>query len=135
VIVVPSGPLGSLDGAIVVAFNGSVRASRALYDLVASGLATGRTTHILSIDREHEVATRVASRAVDFMRFHDLDARPHPLDGTFPASEAVLGAVEQLGATMLVIGAYAHTPVREFFLGSTTRSVMTRAPVPVFCSH
>ncbi len=135
VIVVPSGPPAPLDGPIVLAFDGSVRASRTLYDLVASHVSEGRTIHILSIDRDAAVANRIAARAVDFLRYHELDAVPHAFDGAFPAAEAVLGSVEQLGGTMLAIGAYGHTSLREFFLGSTTRSVMTRAAVPVFCSR
>lgn len=135
VIVVPSGSTASVDGPIVLAFDGSVRASRALYDLVASGIGRGRSIHILSIDRDAAVANRVAARAVDFLRHHEIEATPHAFDGAFPAAEVVLGSVERLSATMLVIGAYAHTAFREFFLGSTTRSVMTRAAVPVFCSR
>lgn len=134
-IVVPSGPTPSLEGPAVLAFDGSMRASRALYDFVSSGLATGREVHVVSVDRDHGVASRIAGRAVDFLKFHEIAATPHAFDGAFPAADAFLGAVDRLNATMAVIGAYGHARLRELLLGSTTRTVIAQAPVPVFCSR
>jgi nucleotide-binding universal stress UspA family protein len=134
-IVVPSGPAPALDGPAVIAFDGSIRASRALFDFVGSRLAHDREVHVVSVDRDHSVAARIAGRAIDFLRFHDIQGTPHAFDGAFPAADAFLGAVDRLGATIAVIGAYGHARLRELLLGSTTRTVIAHAPVPVFCSR
>lgn len=33
------------------------------------------------------------------------------------------------------MGAYRHSPKREFFLGGVTRSLLRNSPVPLFLSH
>lgn len=43
-------------------------------------------------------------------------------------------AVEQQ-ATMIVMGAYTHSPLRQSFLGGVTRHFLADAPVPLLMSH
>jgi nucleotide-binding universal stress UspA family protein len=135
IVAVPEVPPDIDNGPVVVAFDGSLRASRALFAYEASGLAAGRTSHVVSVDRQHDVAAAWAETAAAFLDAHGHRVQPHPFDGAFPPIEAILGAVGQLGAALLVIGAYGHSPLRELFLGSTTRNVLNRSPVPVFCTH
>lgn len=135
VVVVPTLPADAIRGPVLVAFDGSLRSSQALYDFVASGLGAGRAVHVLSVDREHEVAERIVEKAVAFLKSHDLDAQAHPFDGAYQAQHAIVGAIRRLEAALLVIGAYGQTPLREFFLGSTTRQLLETAGTPVFCAH
>lgn len=135
VVTVPALPDKPLDGPVLVAFDGSLRSSQALYDFTASGLGAGRPIHVLSVDREHDVAERTVEKAVAFLHSHDLDAQPHPFDGAYQPQHAIVGAIQQLAASLLVIGAYGQGPIREFFLGSTTRNLLEGAGIPVFTSH
>ena len=52
-----------------------------------------------------------------------------------PPAEVILGKIRYLEASLLVMGAYGQPVLREFFLGSVTRTVLKESPVPVFCSH
>ncbi|GIW88511.1 MAG: universal stress protein UspA [Isosphaeraceae bacterium] len=135
VISVPALPDNPLDGPVLVAFDGSLRSSQALYDFVASGLGVGRPIHVLSVDREHDIAERTVEKAVSFLHAHQLDAQPHPFDGAYQPQHAIVGAVQRLNASLLVIGAFGQGPIREFFLGSTTRSLLEGAGIPVFTAH
>lgn len=135
VVAVPAGADLEEKGPVIVAFDGSVHSSRALYAFEASGLARARVVHVVSIDRERAAAEQTAMRAVDFLRFHDVEAHSHPFDGAFPPVEAILGATIETSASLLVIGAYGQSQLREFLLGSSTRTVFTRSSVPVFCAH
>jgi nucleotide-binding universal stress UspA family protein len=135
VVVVPSSGDASGTGPIIVAFDGSAHASRALAAFEGLGLATSRIVQVVSVDRERPAAERTAARAVEFLRYHDVDARPLPFDGEFPALEAILGATLELSASLLVMGAYGHSQLRELLLGSTTRTVLARSTVPVFCAR
>ena len=128
-------PENESDGPVLIAYDGSVRASRALSDLVASGLGSGRELHVISVDRDPDVAARFSQRALDFLAHHDLPASAHPLDGSYPPKEAILGAIDQLGVALLVIGAYGHKPLHGLLLGSTTRTLLEQTDIPVFCSH
>ena len=121
--------------AVVVAYDGSLQAARALYAFEASGLGVSREVHVVSVASDYEEATRRADVAVGFLRLHGIEATPHPVDMSVPTAEVILRKVRYLEAGLLVMGAYGQPALREFFLGSTTRTVLEESPVPVFCYH
>jgi nucleotide-binding universal stress UspA family protein len=47
----------------------------------------------------------------------------------------ILETVQMRDAGLLVMGAYGQPVLREFFLGSTTRTILEKCPVPVFLYH
>lgn len=55
--------------------------------------------------------------------------------GTEPFGETLLKTAHQLGADMLVMGAYAHSPLRELILGGVTRYILEHADLPVLMRH
>lgn len=50
-------------------------------------------------------------------------------------TQALIGAVTQAGADLLVMGAYGHSRVMEFVLGGVTRDLLEKTPLPVFLFH
>jgi nucleotide-binding universal stress UspA family protein len=48
---------------------------------------------------------------------------------------AVLAAAGDVGAGLLVMGAYGHTRFREWVLGGVTRHVLAHAALPVLLRH
>lgn len=52
-----------------------------------------------------------------------------PLGGT------LLARAHAIGADMLVMGAYAHSPLRELILGGVTRHVIAHADLPILMQH
>jgi nucleotide-binding universal stress UspA family protein len=46
-----------------------------------------------------------------------------------------LSRAADLGADLIVMGAYGHSRVREMLLGGATRSVLRSMTVPVLMSH
>jgi len=120
---------------VVVAYDGSLQAARALSAFEASGLGLSREVHVVSIAEGHKDAARHAERAVGFLRLHGIEAVAHPVDTHVPTAEAILHKARHLGAGLLVMGAYGQPVLREFFLGSVTRKVLEESPVPVFCYH
>jgi nucleotide-binding universal stress UspA family protein len=55
--------------------------------------------------------------------------------GRGPFGAALLRKAHQLGADMLVMGAYQHSPLRELLLGGVTRHVLSHANLPVLLRH
>ena len=49
--------------------------------------------------------------------------------------EALLRKAHELGADMLVMGAYQHTPLRELLLGGVTRYMLSHADMPLLMRH
>lgn len=121
--------------AVLVAYDGSLQASRALAAFEASGLGQGREVHVVSIAEGPKVAALHAERAVEFLKSHGLTVSACPVDSCCPPAEAILDRARLWGAGLLVMGAYGQPVLREFFLGSVTRTVLEESPVPVFLYH
>ena len=66
---------------------------------------------------------------------HGVAAELHRLTigGTFGA--VLLDRAHALGADMLVMGAYQHSPLRELLLGGVTRHVLNHSDLPVLLRH
>jgi nucleotide-binding universal stress UspA family protein len=129
---------GTLDAPVLIAFDGSPAASRALHMFVLLGLAEGREVQVLTIDNSSEkAAVATAARACALLRRHGTtQTRGIGLSdreaGT-PA-EAILGTAKALGVGMIVMGAYGHSGIREIF-DSCTRSVLADCPKMLFLYH
>lgn len=121
--------------AVIVAYDGSLQAARALQAFQASGLHVGLEVHIVSVANDHVEAARHADRAAEFLGFHQIRSQVHPLATNAPAAEVMLEQVRVRDAGLLVMGAYGQSTLREFFLGSVTRSVLRDAHIPIFLSH
>jgi nucleotide-binding universal stress UspA family protein len=123
------------DEAVVIAYDGSPQAARAVYAFEASGLGDSRAVHVVSVASDSKDAARLAYRAVRFLRLHGIEAEPHPVGTSESTAEVILSKLDDLDAGLLVMGAYGQPVLREFFLGSVTRTVLKESPVPVFCYH
>jgi nucleotide-binding universal stress UspA family protein len=133
VVVVPRSPISG--EVAVVAYDGSLQASRALYAFEASGLARFRSVDVVSVDPIRGVAARHANRAVEFLRNHDIEAGDHVVETHDKPGEVILQEVRRRDTGLLVMGAYGKSTLREFLIGSVTRSILEKSPVVVFCYH
>lgn len=50
-------------------------------------------------------------------------------------TDAILSHVADCSASMIVMGGYGHSRLREFVLGGVTRGILSTMTVPVFMSH
>lgn len=50
-------------------------------------------------------------------------------------ADAILSHVSDCSASMIVMGGYGHSRLREFVLGGATRGILSTMTVPVFISH
>ncbi len=133
VIVVPRSPK---DGeAAIVAYDGSLHATQALYAFEATGLARSRTVHVVSVDPIRSEAARHVNRAVEFLRNHDVKAFEVPVESSENPVEVILREVRRRDTGLLVMGSCGQSTIREFSVGSVTRSILEKSPVPVFCHH
>jgi nucleotide-binding universal stress UspA family protein len=109
----------------VIAFDGGASAKKAVAFLADSPLAGGMTLHLASVGALD--ASRRA--ALDAARAALPDAVVHELTGAPDA--AIESVVKSAGAELLVMGAYGHSALRTFILGSTTTALMRACPVSV----
>ena len=57
-----------------------------------------------------------------------------PTTGINPAA-ALMTRAGDLGAGLIVMGAYGHSRVREFVLGGATKHALANVTVPLMMSH
>jgi len=110
-------------GRILVAFDGSIHAARAL--AVAAGLGTppGIQCILLTVAGSEEAGQEVLAPAEAFFRHHDVIPSKRVVIGSKP-SEIICDLVSEEQADILIMGAYGHSPIREVIFGSTTERVL-----------
>jgi nucleotide-binding universal stress UspA family protein len=116
---------------ILVAYDGSLQAARALQAFQGSGLAGMLPIVVVSVAPEQGGAARCAERAVEYLRFHDIRAEAQPIAANDDPAKVLLSAAETHKAAMIVMGGYGQPTLREFFLGSVTRRLVGESPVPL----
>ncbi len=123
------------DGAVLVAYDGSLQAARAVASFVASGLARDREIHIVSFDNGSGLAREQAAAAQIFLQRHGMssEVRISPLGND--VGQQILEESKRIAAGLIVMGAFGKGAVHEFFLGSATRSILNLLPLPVFLDH
>ena len=123
---------------VVVGFNETREATRALFAGLPL-LRNARDVRIVWVDpyKERSVAGEVpGAEAAEALARHGIRATAEGLAaGGVNAGEALLQHVNDLGAELLVMGAYAHSRMREYIFGGATAHVLAHANVPVLMSH
>jgi nucleotide-binding universal stress UspA family protein len=122
---------------IVVAWNGSVQAKRALDDaLVFLQRAAAVQVVVLESEATSWVDETEAEALLGHLARHRVDAqirrlaKPHA-----DAGEVLLECCRDFEADLLVMGAFTHSRGAEAILGGATRTVLSRASLPVLLSH
>jgi nucleotide-binding universal stress UspA family protein len=140
VITVPAQMTIKLDepgNTALIAYDGSLQAARSLQLFQASGLAEILPTVVISVDsgRGEPPAIQVAERAVDYLRFHDIKALARPVTTSEAPTDVILAEAHAQRSSLIVMGGYGQPVLKEFFLGSVTRSLLAKSSIPLFLYH
>jgi nucleotide-binding universal stress UspA family protein len=109
---------------ILVAFDGSIHAARALSVAADLGSRPGVRTTLVNIAASEEAGNDTLLPAEAFLYHHDVTPQKRIVLGSKP-SELICELVVSAGADLLVMGAYGHRPIREMLFGSTTERVLS----------
>ena len=120
---------------VVVAYDGSLQAARALHDFAVSGLWQDCPVDVVSLATDSQEATQAAELAAGYLKTHDYAAAAHPIVARYDVADHILEFVKQSGAGALVMGAYGKPRWHEFVFGTVTRSVLRETTVPIFVSR
>jgi nucleotide-binding universal stress UspA family protein len=135
VIVVPQGAATFRASRILVAWDGGERAARALHNAMPLLRAADRVEIVaVQNDKDPSVLPR-GSELAPFLARHGVTVDVVALDMTDGAGKAILSRARTTAADLIVMGAFAHSRLRQFVMGGVTESMLTEAEVPVFMSH
>ncbi len=136
VLLAPPGPVREFGKTISIAWNGSIEAVRAI--------GAGAGLHFLG-EAERAVvmvvpeAFRSASHVdelVSYLACHDIEADVAEItESTQPIGHVLLEKSKEVGADMMVMGAYTHSRLRHMMLGGPTSVVLQNAEIPVLMAH
>jgi nucleotide-binding universal stress UspA family protein len=121
---------------VLIAYNGSLQAARSLFALQATGLTGLGDVHVLCVDSKSEAAAAErAGRAVDYLRFHEVQAVPLAVKSDTDPGAVILGEADRLGVGLIAMGAYGRSTLMEFLVGSVTSTLLNDSSRPLFIFH
>ncbi len=123
---------------VLVAWNGSREATRAVHDALPL-LAAAEQTTLLIIDSSAQDGSDGSPAGADIaahLARHGvrIDVRTTP-SGQLSVGDVLLSQAAEEGADLLVMGGYGHSRLRETVLGGATRRVLAQMTLPVLMSH
>jgi nucleotide-binding universal stress UspA family protein len=135
-IVIPAGVKAFKAKRIVVAWDGTARAARALNDAMPL-LTSAEYVELASVLKEKDLSKQVpGAEAAPHLSRHGIDATVTNVDAANgDAGKALRGRATLVGADMIVMGAFAHSRWRQMVLGGVTDSMLSSSEIPVFMSH
>ena len=138
-LVLPPGVSDVIGHTIVVAWKDSAEAARAV--TAAMPFLAG-AERIVVIEISEEDADKVresegsSERLVASLAWHRIRAEARVIkQGDLSAPDTLLAAARDLGADLVVMGAYGHSRVREMMFGGFTRRILQGADLPVLMFH
>jgi len=129
----PDGRIGALDNA-AIAWNGSFEAGLAVIHALPF-LARAQRVTVISVE-ESSRPSPSAEDAVEYLAWHGIEAAIHSMtsQGT-GTGEALLADAHEIGAGLLIMGAYTHSRLRRMILGSVTGYMLGAADISVLLMH
>ena len=122
---------------IICGYDGNKEAGRAIREAVPL-LLKATDVRIVWVDppKRQEAEPAPGADMAQMLTRHGVKVTAESMPaGGINAAEALLVRARDLGAGLLVMGAYGHTRLREFVLGGATRHALHHVSVPLFLSH
>lgn len=119
---------------VLIAWNGSVEASRSLFAALPLLQCAARIS-ILSVPQPG-LPHRAAEDLTNTLAWHGVPAAALPnRAGPVPPGPALMTALHECDASLVVMGAYTHSRLRQHLLGGVTQKMLYESPVPVLMCH
>jgi nucleotide-binding universal stress UspA family protein len=123
---------------VLIAWDETREATRALNDclpLLASAQAVTVMTVIAS-EKQFDKVHYPLQRVVSHLERHGIPVRgEESMRGDMTISDLILSRAADIGADMIVAGAYHHSQWREALVGGVSRDLLRHMTVPVLMSH
>jgi nucleotide-binding universal stress UspA family protein len=123
---------------VLLGWDASREATRAVADAMPL-LVAAEAVDVLAIDPREGPGAHGAVPGADIslhLARHGVKATvERTVSAGVPAGDVLLSRAADLGADLLVMGAYGHSRARELLLGGVTRTILQSMTLPVLMSH
>jgi nucleotide-binding universal stress UspA family protein len=139
VLLLPEGAAPSLSPErVMVAWDSRIEASRAVREALPI-LKGAQEVRLVLVDPEESEAAHGQEPGADaalYLARHGVRVGVDRLPGSGRPVADVLGRhAGDMGAQMIVMGAYGHSRLRQRILGGVTRSMIENPPLPIFMAR
>jgi nucleotide-binding universal stress UspA family protein len=139
VLVVPyAGSFRSVGRRVLIAWDASREAARAVHDALPL-IAGAEAVTVISVAPRESAMERNhpgLERIVRHLERHGLPASlEEDVPDGIPVGDVLLSRATDLGADLIVAGAYHHSQLREALIGGVSRELLQHMTVPVLMSH
>lgn len=134
VLLAPFAPPERIGHTVLVAWNGSTESARTIA-LAMPLLTQAASVEVLSV-KGNMVHGPTADEVAEHLSQHGIPATSRTI-GTEgrPAGEAILDEASDIGADLVVKGAFTRNRLRQIVFGGTTQHILEFARVPVLLAH
>lgn len=139
ILVIPYvGKFTGIGSNVLVAWNASRESTRAVTDAIPL-LERARSVAVVVIDPQDAAGVHGDAPGADialYLARHGVKAEAHPTaSGNTDVGDVILSRAADIGADLIVMGAWGHSRMRELIMGGATRSLLEEMTVPVLLSH
>lgn len=113
----------------LIAYDGGPSVTRAVEHVISNPLLRGLPCHLLRAGRIDDKASYYLEETASRLRDGGYEVTTHAISE--PPESAITTAIKEQSIDLLVMGAYGHSPIRQFILGSTTTTMVRTCHVPV----
>jgi nucleotide-binding universal stress UspA family protein len=113
----------------LIAFDGGPSAFKAVHHVATGPLLQGIACHLVAVGKPGSDLERALEKSALELRSAGFQVTASLLPGH--PEEVIAAQVREHSIDLLVMGAYGHSRIREFILGSTTTTLIRTCHVPV----
>lgn len=113
---------------VLLAFDGSATADKGIDMICASPLLRGLPIHVVMVGASNTQQQQLAAAAE---RLQGAGFEVHTASLSGEVEDTLLSYQQEHQLDLLAMGAYGHSRIREFFIGSTTTTMLRRCTTPL----
>ncbi|MGE3066790.1 MAG: universal stress protein [Hyphomicrobiaceae bacterium] len=134
ILMAPPEPPTTLGDTVLIHWNASSETVRAMA-LSMPILKRARRVSFIAVEGSIVQGPSV-KEALGYLEAHGIQATEKTVAGTSQkAGELILAEAKQIGADLLIKGAYTQSRLRQMIFGGATSHILSAATLPVFLSH
>lgn len=113
----------------MIAYDGSQTAKKALNRVASSPLLRGLECHLVMVSDNQSQAAAELTLVADVLHEANFNVVTAACQGEVQTALAAYQAEQQID--LMVMGAYGHSRIREFFVGSNTTRMISKSHIPL----
>ncbi len=113
----------------MLAYDGRATADKAVERIISGGLLHGMTCHLVTIKNNEPSIEQKFQQSAQRLREQGFDVKAEFIEGEIFSSLADYKARNNI--ELMVMGAFGHSKIRQFFLGSNTLRMIESSQIPL----